>query len=52
MKKVISILAMVVLSIGMFSCEAENNVEETEALYNTETVDATDGNDVDPDKRD
>ncbi len=42
MKKVISILAMIVLSIGLFSCEAENNIEETEALYDIEIVDATD----------
>ncbi|MEM9649523.1 MAG: hypothetical protein AAF969_13675 [Bacteroidota bacterium] len=32
MKKTLSILALVVMSVGLFSCEAETNVEETNAL--------------------
>ncbi len=53
MKKVISILAVIVLSIGLFSCEAENNIEETEALYDTiENVDSTDGTETETDGRD
>ena len=46
MKKVISILAMIVLSIGLFSCEAENNIEETEALYENIDFSATDDDTV------
>ncbi|MEE9363378.1 MAG: hypothetical protein V3U92_12340 [Cellulophaga sp.] len=44
MKKVLSVLAIVVMSLGLFSCDADNNAEETQALY--ENL-ATDGNDVD-----
>ncbi|SNZ00700.1 hypothetical protein SAMN06265377_2525 [Flagellimonas pacifica] len=32
MKKVFSIIALAVLTLGMFSCEAETDVKETEAL--------------------
>lgn len=32
MKKTLSILAVTVLTLGMFSCEAESDVQETEAL--------------------
>ncbi|QLG43819.1 hypothetical protein [Costertonia aggregata] len=42
MKKAVSILALALLSIGLFSCEAENNVDETQALYELDT-NATDG---------
>ena len=35
MKKVASILAVVILSVGMFSCEADNNAAETDNLYDT-----------------
>ena len=33
MKKVASVFAVVVMSVGMFSCEAETNLDETEAVY-------------------
>ncbi|MEH6679976.1 MAG: hypothetical protein V7724_05475 [Sediminicola sp.] len=33
MKKVFSILAVVALSTGLYSCEEENSMEETQALY-------------------
>lgn len=49
MKKVLSIFAVVVMSIGMFSCESETNLEETQALF--ENINATDGDEVPPDGR-
>ncbi len=36
MKKALSILAVMVFSIGLFSCEADTNIEETEALFDVE----------------
>ncbi|MEM9076605.1 MAG: hypothetical protein AAGC43_06170 [Bacteroidota bacterium] len=39
MKKVFGILAVAVFSMGLFSCEAETNVEETEALFETLKID-------------
>ena len=33
MKKVLSVLAIAIFSLGMISCEPENTVEETDALY-------------------
>ncbi|WP_435622610.1 hypothetical protein [Flagellimonas sp.] len=44
MKKVFGIVAVALFSVGLFSCEAETNVEDTEALF--ETLEA-DGNSVD-----
>ncbi len=32
MKKTLSILAVALMTLGMFSCEAETDVSETEAL--------------------
>ncbi|MGB6150958.1 MAG: hypothetical protein WBG48_03110 [Pricia sp.] len=44
MKKVASIFAVVVMSVGLFtSCESETNVEESDALYDVEVNAATDG---------
>jgi len=52
MKKLMSIFAVVVMSIGLFSCEAENTVEETDALYeNLEDTTASDNEQVDNDAR-
>ena len=39
MKKVFGILAVAVFSLGLFSCESETNVEETEALFETLKID-------------
>lgn len=39
MKKVFGIVAVAVFSLGLFSCEAETNVEETEALFETLKID-------------
>ncbi|MFK5972703.1 MAG: hypothetical protein QM485_05435 [Flavobacteriaceae bacterium] len=33
MKKAASIFAVVMMCIGMFSCQPESSVEETQALY-------------------
>ncbi len=45
MKKVVSILGVLVLSIGLFSCESTSTASE-DALYDVEAVVATgDGND-------
>ena len=35
MKKVVSILAVAVMSVGLFSCEVETSLEETDALFDT-----------------
>ena len=45
MKKALSILAIMVFTVGLFSCEADTNIEETEALFDVEQ-NATDGNEV------
>jgi len=39
MKKVASILGVLILSVGMFSCEADNNAAETDNLYDIEATD-------------
>ena len=36
MKKVLSILAIMTFTIGLFSCESDTNIEETEALFDVE----------------
>ncbi|MGN7513959.1 MAG: hypothetical protein ACTHOM_06245 [Allomuricauda sp.] len=53
MKKVFSILALALLTVGFYSCEAENDVQETEAMFQQLQMDqnATDGDVVDPDDR-
>ncbi len=43
MKKVVAILAVVVLSVGFYSCEKDNSAEDTQALY--ETLDVSAGGD-------
>ena len=48
MKKVVQILALVVFTIGLFSCEAESTAD-TAALYE---VDACDGCGDETDQRD
>ena len=56
MKKVASILAIMALTLGMFSCEPENTVQETDALYGTinnnpAPAQATDRDEIRPDTR-
>ena len=44
MKKVVSIFAVALLTAGLFvSCESENNIEDSDALYNVEVEASTDG---------
>lgn len=56
MKKVLSVIAVVVMSVGMFSCQPESTVAETDALYknldnNLDNADATDDDLVPSDGR-
>ncbi|MBO0329656.1 hypothetical protein [[Muricauda] lutisoli] len=53
MRKVFSILALALLTVGFYSCEAESDVQETEAMFQQLQMDqnATDGDVVDPDDR-
>lgn len=44
MKKVTSIFAVLVMSVGLFtSCESETNVTENDALYDVQVEASTDG---------
>ncbi|MDC6363141.1 MULTISPECIES: hypothetical protein [Flavobacteriaceae] len=47
MKKLLSIVAIALLTTGLFSCEAETDVQDTEAMIKNLSVDsdenATDG---------
>lgn len=52
MKKAVSIFAVLVMTIGMFSCEAETNLEETDAVYDINVNAATDGEDLRTERRD
>ncbi|WP_293295072.1 hypothetical protein [Allomuricauda sp.] len=54
MKKVFSILALAMLTVGFYSCESETDVQETEALFEQLTIDesATDDDVMPPDGRD
>lgn len=52
MKKVFGILAIAILSTGLFSCENDTNMDETQALYETMDTNATDGSVVPTDGRD
>ena len=49
MKKVLSVIAVVIMSVGMFSCQPESTVAETDALY--DNIDATDDDIVPSDGR-
>jgi len=53
MKKVLSILALALLTVGFYSCETETDVQETEAMFQQLQVDqnATDDAELDPDDR-
>lgn len=50
MRKVLSILALALLTVGFYSCEAETDVQDTEAMFKQLQVDqnATDGEEVPP----
>jgi len=53
MKKVLSILAVTLLTVGFYSCETETDVQDTEAMYEQLTIDqnATDGDSSEVDGR-
>ncbi|MBU3027055.1 hypothetical protein Q4603_05325 [Zobellia galactanivorans] len=52
MKKVASIFALLVMSVGLFtSCESETKVDESDALYDLHIDASTDGDDVETDGR-
>nr|WP_292960735.1 hypothetical protein [Muricauda sp. UBA7809] len=53
MKKVFSILALALLTVGFYSCETETDVQDTEAMFEQLTIDqnATDDDDADIDAR-
>ena len=42
MKRVLAVLAVAVFTLGMFSCEPDSSVAETDNLY----VDASDGDEI------
>ncbi len=44
MKKVLSIVAIAVFTLGLTSCEAETNVQDTESLFETLEQESTDSN--------
>ena len=43
MRKTLGIMALLAFGLGMVACEAETNLEETEALFEDVDVMATDG---------
>ena len=53
MKKLLSILAVALLTVGFYSCEAETDVQDTEAMFEQLTLDqnATDDDEITPDGR-
>lgn len=53
MRKVLSILALALLTVGFYSCEAETDVQDTEAMFQQLQVDqnATDDEEVVVDDR-
>ena len=52
MKKVVSIFAVLVMSVGLFSCENDNSLAEDQALYENLEVQANDEVKSDTDGRD
>lgn len=51
MRKVLSILALALLTVGFYSCETETDIQETEALFEQLDQNATDGQHSDDDDR-
>ena len=51
MKKLYGFAAVLVMALGMVSCEAESDVQETEALFETIEVQGTDGDEEMDDER-
>ncbi|WP_375324669.1 hypothetical protein [Flagellimonas sp. GZD32] len=53
MKKVLTILTLALMTVGFYSCEAETDVQETEAMFEQLTLDqnASDDDEISPDER-
>ncbi len=51
MKRAFLILAVVAMNVGFYSCEKENSIEETQALYDVEQTDGTDNENAKTDDR-
>lgn len=51
MRKLLSILALALLTTGFYSCEAETDVQDTEALFEQMDQSAVDGQQSDDDDR-
>ena len=52
MKKLYGFAAVLVMALGMVSCEAERDVQDTEALFETLEVQGTGGEENHNDERD
>lgn len=51
MRKLLSILALALLTTGFYSCEAETDIQDTEALFEQLDQNATDGDSSQDDDR-
>lgn len=51
MRKLLSILALALMTVGFYSCEAETDVQDTEALFEQMDQSATDGDSSQDDDR-
>ncbi|WP_318345417.1 hypothetical protein [Flagellimonas baculiformis] len=51
MRKLLSILALALLTVGFYSCEAETDIQDTEALFEQMDQSATDGQHSNDDDR-
>lgn len=52
MKKVVCIFAVVAMSVGVYSCESDSNLEETDAVYELHVDALPDGEHAPSDGRD
>ena len=51
MKRAFLILAVVAMNVGFYSCEKENSIEEAQALYDVQKIDATGNEETKTDDR-
>lgn len=47
MRRILGVLAVAIFTLGMFSCEPENTVDETDALYKID-MSASDDDELEP----
>ena len=52
MKKVVLIAAVVLMNVGLYSCEKDNSLDETQALYENLEISANDDDQSESDDRD